>query len=160
MAETTIMTLSIAPVRRFIGVVTTGGLGLLLLYISMAHPPQSVASQLFLVFVAILAGWQAWRLWQSGDRSIHLTEAGLFLDTGEVIAPLDLIRRVDRGLFAFKPSNGFLVVLTERAPRGGDPGLWWRIGRRVGIGGSANAREAKGMAEILQTMIAQRDGTL
>ena len=67
-------------------------------------------------------------------------------------------RSVDRGLFAFKPSNGFVVVLSQGGWRGWAPGLWWRLGRRLGVGGVTSAAQAKAMAEILSIEIARRDG--
>jgi hypothetical protein len=36
------------------------------------------------------------------------------------------------------------------------PGLWWRIGRSVGVGGMTGAAETKMMAEMIEAMIAVR----
>jgi len=67
------------------------------------------------------------------------------------------IERVDRGVFAFKPSNGFLVRTREPSARAWRPGLWWRFGRRIGVGGVTSANQTKAMSEILAAMLAERD---
>ena len=73
--------------------------------------------------------------------------------SGTVLARIDEIRSVVRGTFALKPSNGFTLVLNSKKPRAWMPGLWWRLGRRVGVGGVTNAGQAKFMAERISMMI-------
>ena len=41
-------------------------------------------------------------------------------------------------------------------PRVWRPGIWWRIGRRVGIGGVMPGHQTKAMAEILAALQAER----
>jgi hypothetical protein len=65
---------------------------------------------------------------------------------------------VARGALAFKPSNGFPVTLRARGPFVWEPGLWWRIGRRVGVGGVTPGTPARFMAERMQERIARREG--
>jgi hypothetical protein len=67
---------------------------------------------------------------------------------------------VERGAFAFKPSNGFLVRLDKPLGRGWAPGLWWRLGRLLGVGGVTSASQSKAMAEILSLELARRAGKL
>jgi hypothetical protein len=47
-----------------------------------------------------------------------------------------------------------MLRLSDKAPRAWYPGLWWRMGRRVGIGGVTSAAQTKAMAEIIAAMIA------
>ena len=78
-----------------------------------------------------------------------LTDTDLRDSDGVVLARLDQIIRVDRGAMAMKPANGFTLVLDARQPFGWAPGMWWRLGRRVGVGGVAVAHQAKFMAEVI-----------
>jgi hypothetical protein len=78
-----------------------------------------------------------------------LTVDGLFDTGGRCLARWEDIDRIDKGTFAFKPSNGFLIVLKRPGPRGWAPGLWWQIGRRVGVGGVTPRQSARFMAETM-----------
>ena len=89
---------------------------------------------------------------------ISLTEEGLFDSRGVKIATWDEIAGIERGSFALKPSNGFGLRLRERAPRAWVPGIWWRIGRRVGVGGVLPPRPTRFMAEDMALRLAERDG--
>ena len=132
-------------------------LGFLLCWVAFSLPLAPVAR---LVFGGIGVGvlWISGRQLQSGQRAILLTAGGLTDDTGRVIAPLDKIGSVDRGAFAFKPSNGFLVRLSAPMDRAWVPGLWWRLGRRIGVGGVTPAAEGRVMAEALQKLLDERFG--
>lgn len=138
------------------------GLGLLLLlgggviYLALAHPPAELYWQLFLVVFGGLVLWQAERFRRSTRGSVVLTEEGLFTADGIALAPMDQITGVDRGVFAMKPSNGFVVRLKSAQGNGWAPGLWWRLGRRVGVGGVTAAAQTKFMAEILTAKLAER----
>jgi hypothetical protein len=37
------------------------------------------------------------------------------------------------------------------------PGLWWRIGKRVGVGGVTPSQPARYMAEVMSAMILERE---
>ena len=73
---------------------------------------------------------------------------------GTVIARLDNIEKVDRSAFAMKPSNGFLIILKEPGPRVWRPGLWWRLGRRVAVGGVTNGAHTRPMADMMKLKLA------
>ena len=76
---------------------------------------------------------------------------------GGVLARMDEVTGLERGMFAFKPSNGFLLRLDTKKPRAWRPGLWWSLGSRIGVGGMTPAHQAKFMAEIIATLLAARD---
>ncbi|WP_299813699.1 hypothetical protein [uncultured Jannaschia sp.] len=95
--------------------------------------------------------------WCESAQALILTTEGLHQENGEVIAPFDLIASVDRGVFAFKPSNGFVLRLTRPVGFAWTPGMWWRVGRRVGVGGVTSGAGAKSMADTLAMMIVERD---
>ncbi|MFO6465670.1 hypothetical protein ACK8OR_14845 [Jannaschia sp. KMU-145] len=143
--------------RRVLGLVVQVLLGLLLLYIAMAFPPAELIWRVVLLGLGIAALVLAQSGWRGSSIGIVLDEDGLRQEDGRPIAPLDNIASVDRALFSFKPSNGFLVRLREPMGRAWVPGMWWRIGRRVGIGGVTGGAETKIVADALSFMVAERD---
>ena len=75
----------------------------------------------------------------AGDAgALILTPGALFTENGTEVAALGRIASVDRGAFAFKPSNGFVLRMTSA----------------MGVTASV---EARAMADILAAMLADRD---
>lgn len=148
----------VSPARRWLGVIMLAGLGGLLIYVALAAPPQ-LQWQAFLLGVGAVALWMANGMRRATERRIELTETELRSSDGQVIALVSYIQGVDRGVFAFKPSNGFILKTRMPGKRAWRPGLWWRIGRRVGVGGVTSAGQTKAMSEILLVLIAQRGST-
>lgn len=142
--------------RRWMGVIMLAGLGGLLIYVALVAPPE-LEWQIFLVAIGGLALWMAERMRRATEHRIELTETELRSSDGQVIALVDDIENVDRGVFAFKPSNGCLIRTRSRGSRVWQPGLWWRMGRRIGVGGVTAAGQTKAMTEILSALLAQRN---
>ena len=142
--------------RRWIGVIMLAGLGGMVIYVALASPP-ALHWQVFLIVMGALALWMAERMRRATEHRIELTETELRSSEGMVIATISDIQSLDRGFFAFKPSNGFLIK--TRTPGMGiwRPGLWWRMGRRIGVGGVTPGGQTKAMSEILAAMMAQLD---
>ena len=131
------------------------GLGVLVL--GMAYVAQAgVIGRIVLVMVGLAALFYAEKSRRTGISEIILTDAGLLTAQGDLIAPTEQFRSVERGAFALKPSNGFTLHLKDKQPRAWVPGLWWRLGRRVGVGGIVNAGAAKFMAEQIALRLAAR----
>ena len=118
----------------------------------MAQPPGSLIWQIFLLLVGGLALWLADAMRRATALSVELTRDGLRTSDGEIIAALDQIETLDRGIFAFKPSNGFLIKLTQKAPARWQPGLWWRLGKRIGVGGVTPGAQSRVMADLLTAL--------
>lgn len=151
-----IATVSPSPLRRLFGLGVLGSLGVMLIYMALATSPTLGWRLLLLAFgAAALAGTV--RLWQATLMRIELTATELRCSDGTVLARMDQIVGIDRGMFAFKPSHGFVLKLATVHDRGWQPGLWWRTRRRLGVGGVTGAGEAKFMAELLAARIAMRD---
>ncbi len=144
--------------RRLFATGALGALGVLTLWLLFANPPSTVVLQAVLIALGLLFLIMAMRLWAATARAVILTKDGLFDTSGTTIATMDQIQSVDRGLFAFKPSNGFVAVTCKPLGRGWAPGLWWRVGRRIGIGGVTPASQGKGMADMLAVILAERAG--
>ncbi|WP_319824357.1 hypothetical protein [Thalassovita sp.] len=142
--------------RRWMGIGVLALLGGLLVYIAFVSPPDQMSWQVFLIVLGLTALILAEKMRRATDLTVHLTGQGLYDSTGEKIAALDNIDGVDRGTFAFKPSNGFTLRLKTADARRWQPGIWWRMGRRVGIGGVMPGAQTKIMAEMLQAMLAEK----
>ena len=151
-----IAALAPSPVRRWLAIALTGVLGLLCLSLVVLAPPADPAWLVALIGLGIGALWLSRRLALATRTSIELTEAGLRDGEGRILAPVAQIVAVERGAFAFKPSNGFVVRLSDPAARAWQPGLWWRLGRRLGVGGVTPSAQGRFMADALAAMIAER----
>mgnify|MGYP003631041448 FL=1 len=148
------VSVSSSPMRRIFACTVIYGLGVLLIYVALVRPNG--------VWVFVLLGFGvvvlllAERLRQATKLVIELTQTQLRDSQGRVLADIADVVSVERGAFAMKPSNGFSLVLREKAPRAWVPGMWWRMGRRVGVGGTTGAGPAKFMAEQIAFRIANR----
>ncbi|NKX37032.1 hypothetical protein HGG70_03655 [Rhodobacteraceae bacterium R_SAG4] len=149
-------TVEASPARRVIGVGMLVGLGLVLLYLSMISTP-GLAWQGFLLLVAGGALWMGYRVWHATAHRIELTAEGLRCSDGTEIIHISDLQHLDRGFFAFKPSNGFLMRSKTAGDKCWYPGLWWRLGRRIGVGGVTPGSQTKTMTEILAAMMVERD---
>jgi hypothetical protein len=138
------------------GVIMLAGVGALVLYVAMSTPP-SLAWQVFLVLVGVAALWMAERMRRATEQKLELTETELRCSDGQLVARIEDIENIERGAFAFKPSNGFLITLKTPGARVWQPGLWWRLGRRIGVGGVTPGSQTKFMSEIIAAQLAERD---
>lgn len=145
-----------SAVRRWTGVVMLGFVGFLLIYSAVSAPP-ALKWQAFLIVAGVFIIWMADRVRRVTEHGIELTTTELRETSGVRLAYLDDIVGVDRGVFAFKPSNGFVIRTKMPGTRRWRPGMWWRFGRRIGIGGVMPASGTKMMAEALAAAIANRD---
>ncbi|MEP2640580.1 hypothetical protein [Roseobacter sp.] len=145
--------------RRLMGIGLLAFLGVLVIYVAFTSPP-SVGWQVFLIALGVIALAVADAMRRSTAHVLELTRTELRDSGGVVIAKVDNMVGIDRGTFAFKPSNGFLLQLHEvNGARTWRPGLWWRVGRRVGVGGMTPGRQTKYMAEMIAVMLADRAET-
>lgn len=149
MSQEVLAVVSPSPARRWLAIGMLLALGALLVYIALAAPPQGLFLRVFMLGVGIGALLLAERVRRATMAWIELTDAGLRDSDGTRLCDFEDIAGVERGAFAFKPSNGFLVRLKSPAPRAWQPGLWWRYGRRIGIGGVTPAGQAKYMADLI-----------
>lgn len=146
--------------RRVMGVGMLGVLGLLMFYLVSVDPPNELVYTVFMLLVGVVALYSSWRMWTATDVELFLTKEALLSSRGEILCEIDNVEKVDRSMFAFKPSNGFLIKLKEPMPRGWAPGIWWRLGIRIGIGGVTAPAQGKMLADAMAAMIAERDGLM
>lgn len=135
-----------SPVRRGFAYGAVVIFGAMLILLAFAQPP-ALLWQLFLlglgVFALVVAEW----LRRATALALVLTETDLRDTNGAVLTRLDNIVSVDRGAFAFKPSNGFVLRLARPMPRAWAPGVYWRVATRIGVGGATPSGPGKYMAE-------------
>jgi len=149
-------TIEASTLRRQIAVMLLAGAAVMVIYAAVTAPPQPVW-QLILIGLGLAALYVTLLMWRATGHRIELTRTELRSSDGGCIVSIDEMRGVDRGLFAVKPSNGFVIRTYRAGPRGWRPGLWWRLGRRIGIGGVASAAQTKVMAAMLVDLLAERD---
>jgi hypothetical protein len=142
--------------RRFLGMVSLGLLGVLLIYIAVVQSP-ALEWRIFLLLTGAGSLWMADMMRRATASKIELTPTMLREGDGTVIALVADIEVMDRGFFAFKPSNGFLLRTTGKTSNEWRPGMWWRLGRRIGVGGMTGASQTKLMSEIIAVIMARRD---
>ena len=141
--------------RRLIAYAVQVALGAMLVYLGFANA-GGYAGSLTLLIMGVAILWAGERLRRATTMTLYLTQDGLHDSSGTEIARIDEIRSISRGVFAFKPSNGFSLVLDRSLGAAWAPGMWWRVGRRVGVGGVTAAGAGKFMAERIAMLLDER----
>ena len=135
--------------RRGMAVGLLGALGVVLVYLALGGEEAGFGLRALFLALGTGALVLAERVWRTTAASLVLTEAGLFEDNGRLLCTSEDMAAIERGAFAFKPSNGFAIKLARPGSRAWAPGLWWRMGRRLGVGGGVSKSEAKAMADLI-----------
>lgn len=153
--ESILAEVGIAPARRIGLIVALFVLGGVLAYVGVTNDAPFFGRAILLV-VGIFFLYQSEMLRRTPIVALQLTHDGLFQSDGVLIADAKQFKSIDRGALAVKPTHGFTIIMDTKQPRAWVPGLWWRIGHRVGVGGVTSAGAAKFMAEQIALMISQR----
>lgn len=140
--------------RRTVAYLAIALLGVLFLAMAMKGGMAAIWIAILFVF-GLGALYLAEKLRRASALTLELTETEVRDTSGRVLCLLKDIEKVERGTFAFKPSNGFSILLKSKAALGWAPGLWWRIRRRIGVGGVVSSGQSKAFAEALQMRIGQ-----
>lgn len=119
-----------SPTRRLFSVAMMVGLGGLLIFLAAGAGEMALVWKAFMLLCGGGALAIAARSWRATQDHLVLTAETLELNTGEVICRIDEVQKVERGAFAFKPSNGFVVLLKREATAGQS-----RAWRRASTGG-------------------------
>jgi len=145
-------------VRRFLAIGMLIALGAVLVYLGLGSSAAGFVLQVLFLALGVGALLLAERVRRATAVSLELTETGLRESGGRMICAMADIATVERGAFAFKPSNGFVIRLKAAAPRAWAPGLWWRFGRRLGVGGVTSSAQARFMADMIAMRLAGQTG--
>ncbi|MEL6521251.1 MAG: hypothetical protein AAFQ66_09810 [Pseudomonadota bacterium] len=158
MADDVLARVSPAPARRWFALVVLATLGGLLTWLGLTLTGGSAIGRSILVLAGLMSLALTYRLWSATTVGLVLTSAALTDTVGTVLITLDQVKKVERSAFSFKPSNGFLIIAKSKgASAVWAPGLWWRFGRYIGVGGVCGAGQTKAMADILAAEINDAD---
>ena len=147
--------LNVSQTRRIFGTIAQLGVGGMMLYVAAKYPPDNVIALVFLIAFGGFMIWQARNLYQSAGRHLLLTKETVEDSSGTVLCRLDEIKSVERGAFTLKPSNGFAILLKKSGKFAWCPGLWWRVGSRIGVGGTTSGRSSRDMADMIAVMLTE-----
>lgn len=142
--------------RRILATASTGGLGIVILWIAANGTGNSLPLLLGLLVLAAASLGMAVLVWRATAGVLELTDEVVRERDGRVLCRLDEIKAIEKSLLSWKPAGGFAIVVQEPGPMIWVPGLWWRMGRRIMIGGSTNGGEAKAMADLLLAELARQ----
>jgi hypothetical protein len=154
--DTPLATLRPSAPRLWFTAACLAAFAALLVWIAVVQPPDGLGWRGFLLLSAVLVGWSGVRLYRNADRALILTEDALLDSRSGVVCRIADIERVNSGTFALKPARGFAIDLTQPGARTWAPGLWWRIGRSVGVGGMTGTVDTRMMAERLEALVTDR----
>ena len=143
------LTITASQPRRIFMLAVLAALGLIFVLLGFSSAPVAMGWRV--AFVAVAAVIFYYLPVINRSTAVGLTFDGTRLtDTNGIeICRLDQVTTVEKGALAFKPTNGFTLRLKEPAPRGWSPGIWWRFGRNVGVGGVLSGNQTKLMAEAI-----------
>jgi hypothetical protein len=156
MSDEILATVRASAARRYLAVAALGLLSAMVLYLAISTSPDW-PWRVFLFVLGLAALYATQALWSATALSLELTETELRDSSGVVLAKVEDIAVINRGTFAFKPSNGFMIKTKTKQARAWRPGIWWRLGRGVAVGGVTPGSQTKPMADILSALVAQRD---
>ncbi len=145
-----------SPTRRWLGIGVLAALGVLVIYLALLAPPAGIAMQLLMIALGLGALWLAESMRRATRLVLELTTDELRTSDGQILARCEEMVAIDRGAFAFKPSHGFTLKLSSKGPLAWQPGMYWRVGRRLGVGGITPGAQTKIMADMIAAMIAER----
>lgn len=142
--------------RRIVGAVLLMLCGFFILFYTVFAAQDALFFRVAALLIGALFLWQAqWNL-RVSNTTITLTKEGLYAANGDLICRVSNMVEIDDGWFSFKPSNGFLVRLYEAEDPKWARGLYWRIGKRLGVGGAIEPAEVKALSAQLSLLIRER----
>ena len=133
-----LMKISPSAFRRWTAVLVFVVLGFVFLWLAIDGSGE-LGWRLFFAVFGAGSFWMSDLLRRSTMQEIELTRDEIRTTDGRVLTLLDNVRKVEKGAFAFKPSNGLLVRLKRPSGRGWAPGLWGQGGTHLGIAGVVSA---------------------
>ena len=155
-----LLELAVSPMRRYFSIITMLLLSVLLINAAFVSLSGSIVTFVTLGAFGLGSVSAAIKMHSATSNLLRLRRDGLHSSDGKILAEISNIDRVERGLFALRPPNGFLIVLKSPMRRAWHPGLWWRLGTRVGVGGMTSKTQGKLLAERLDMLLQDRNRSL
>jgi hypothetical protein len=156
MQDEVLASVSASTMRRMMGLGMVFALGAMLVWMGVQYPGGDIGWRVFLLALGAVMLWLGEAMRRATLLTLELTATQLRDSSGTVLAEMDQVVAVTRGAFAMKPSHGFSLTMRAAQGRRWLPGLWWRMGRRVGVGGVTPGSETKYMSDIISAMLAER----
>ncbi|MEM0977526.1 MAG: hypothetical protein AAGJ34_08330 [Pseudomonadota bacterium] len=107
----------------------------------------------FLMAIASAFLWAAYRMYSVPRAGLLFDGRVLRTEDGLVVAALTDIDVVQTGIFAMRPSNGFSLIMKEADHLPTRPGIFWRQGKMIGIGGILAAAETRAIGRLMQAKL-------
>ena len=82
-----------------------------------------------------------------------LNQEGIFNLDNTIICRIEDIETIDTSPYTFRSANGFIVFLRERSTFKIVPGLYWRLGNRISIGGLVSKAESKFLSTTMLNLM-------
>ncbi len=156
MQETNIAVIRRPEVMRWAVIIALVGTGALCGLAALSQATTAIGPALVAALLCGGALWLAQKVFRTDAGAVMFDGERIYDDADTVLCHLDDVVDIERGFALFKPSGGFVLVLKSEVARGWSPGLWWRMGRRVGIGGATSSRACKHMADAITGALATR----
>ena len=147
----TLIVLRVSPVKSFLGSALLVTLGFTLLYsIHKKTAEENIILDLIFLSVALTLIYYGWRIIKAKQTGVKLTKLGIYDLNNTLLYRTSDIKYLDRGIFAIKPANGFIIHLNKPLAFHWHPGLFWCIRKRLAIGGLLSKQECKAFADLLE----------
>ena len=110
---------------------------------------------LLIPIIVVLGLWLKRFLNRYSKIGFLINELGMFNLDESLIFKMDEIERIDVSPYTFKSANGFIILLKTKSSFKFIPGLYWRLGNRISIGGLVSKNESKFLSTTLLELYEQ-----
>ena len=126
------------------------------IYSILAIDREIESSDFLVLLFGVLVGFIFWRyLKRYGNVGFVIKDGSIFLPDGRLLCKLSSIETVDTSPYTFKSTNGFIIRLKERSSLDWSPGLFWKLNKRISIGGLITKSESKWLSTAIITILAR-----
>ena len=134
--------------------VTIFGLMLFLIYTLLKTSVESGKALLFLISIFLISTlWFKKFISQHPKVGFLLNQEGIFNLDNSIVCRIEDIETIDTSPYTFRSANGFIVFLRERSTFKIVPGLYWRLGNRISIGGLVSKAESKFLSTTMLNLM-------
>ena len=134
---------------KILGAIIFGLLVFLTFTISKLDQAISLSDFLLIPAIIMFGLWFKRFLKRYSNVGFLINDTGLFNLDETIVCKMSDIARVDVSPYTFKSANGFIVLLKTQSSFKSIPGLYWRLGKRISIGGLVSKNESKFLSGAL-----------
>ena len=140
---------------KILGLTIFALLAFLIVSLSRLEKNISVLDMLLIPIIVVLGLWLKRFLNRYSKIGFLINELGMFNLDESLIFKMDEIERIDVSPYTFKSANGFIILLKTKSSFKFIPGLYWRLGNRISIGGLVSKNESKFLSTTLLELYEQ-----